>query len=321
MSRRPVQRFSPGGWWLVGAVLSCLFLIALRAPALAPPAALVPAFDHIFVIVMENRSQNQIIGNTSEAPYINQLASQYAVADNYAAVAHPSLPNYLALIGGDTFEVTANCTTCFVSAPNIVADRIVPSGRTWKGYMESMPSTCLLGDHYPYAQRHNPFVYFDSIRLSAECANVVPFSALADDLASSTTTPNYAWVTPDLCNDMHDCSIATGDTWLNNTIPMILTSPAFTTRNSLVVVTWDEDDFSHNNQVPLLLISPKIAAGVHSTTPYTHYSLLRTIEQAWDFAPLSANDAAASPMSDFFTSSTGANGNAISRAAIDLAQP
>jgi acid phosphatase len=272
-------------------------------PAAARQAA-VPAFDHIFIIVMENRSAAEVVDNDGQAPYFNQLASEYGLAANAVAVAHPSLPNYVALIGGDTFGITKDCDGCFVDAPNLVADRIVPSGRTWKAYMESMPSTCFEGDSYPYAQKHNPFFYYDDIRLTAQCDDIVPFSSLADDLASADSTPSYVWITPNLCNDMHNCPISSGDAWLANTVPQILQSPAFATRTSLLLITWDEDDDSSGlNQIPVLVVARGVSPGFRSTVRYTHYSVLRTVEEAWGLAPLTANDAAASPMADFFSAS------------------
>ena len=274
----------------------------LAAPS-AHAAEGVPAFDHIFVIVMENRSLAQVIGNPDRAPYLNQLASQYGLATNYAAVAHPSLPNYLALTGGDTFGITTDCNDCTVSAPNLVVDRIVPSGRTWKAYMEGMPSPCFIGDRHRYVQKHDPFVYYDNISSGSQCDNVVPMDALAADLASPDTTPNYVWITPDACDDMHDCSTNMGDAWLQATVPLILSSPAFTAQNSLLVITWDEDDGTLANQVPTLVVSSQVEPGYRSTLAYTHYSLLRTIEDAWSLAPLGPNDAAASPLSDFFSPS------------------
>lgn len=282
--------------------LACL-LAAPARPVRAQPAASIPAFDHVFIIVMENKAEAEIIGNTAQAPYLNQLASQYGVASAYRAVTHPSLPNYLALTGGDTFGVTSDCTACFVSAPNFVADRVVPSGRTWKTYQESMPAPCFLGDRYPYAQRHNPFVYYDDIRTTSQCANVVPFDELAGDLADADSTPNYVWITPNLCNDIHDCAISVGDTWLAHTVGMLLNAPAFTSQQSLLLITWDEDDASQHNQVASLVIAPGVVPGFRSTTPYTHYSVLRTIEEAWGLEPLGPKDAAASPMSDFFVPS------------------
>jgi acid phosphatase len=285
------------------SILVSLFAIAALAPAgsVAAATSSVPAFDHVFTIVMENHAYSQIIGNKGHAPYINQLAAQYGVAANYFAVSHPSLPNYLALSGGSTFGITSDCTTCFVSQPNVAADRIETSGRTWKAYMESMPSPCFVGDSYPYVQKHDPFIYYDDVRLSpTECNKVVPYTQLATDLASASTTPNYVWITPNMIDDMHDDTIAQGDTWLKNNVPAILNSPAFVSQKSLLLITWDEDNSLQNNQVATLVIAKGVPAGFRSHVKYTHYSLLKTVEAAWGLAPLTNNDGAAIPMSDFF---------------------
>jgi acid phosphatase len=281
--------------------------IVTPMPAVPAVAATgrVPAFDHVFIIVMENRAYSDVIGNTAEAPYINQLAAQYGVAANYDAVTHPSLPNYLALSGASTFGITSDCTDCFVAKANVVTDRVQTSGRTWKAYMESMPAPCFVGDSSPYMQKHDPFMYYDDVRKNpTECNQVVPYSQLATDLASTTTTPSYVWITPNMCNDMHDCSTQTGDTWLKNNVPLILRSPAFVTQKSLLLITWDEDDNSQGNQVPTLVIAKGVPPGFQSHVPYNHYSLLKTVEQAWKLAPLTADDGKASPMSDFFPSGT-----------------
>ena len=266
------------------------------------PSPLIPAFDHIFVVIMENHGYDEIIGS-ADAPYLNQLAAQCGLATNYTSVAHPSLPNYLALTGGDTFGVTTDCTDCFQSVPNLAVDRIAASGRTWRAYMESMPSAGFVGDSYPYMQKHDPFVYYDNIRTDpAQFANVVPYTRLATDLATTATTPNFGWITPNMLNDMHDGTVAQGDSWLQAAVPAILASPAFTTRTSLLLITWDENDDSPGNQVATLVIAPGVPKGFQSRVPYTHYSLLRTIESAWNLPALTANDAAATPMTDFFPS-------------------
>ena len=287
----------------IGALLglAALAMVGVGAsPAPAEAAGTVPAFDHIFTIVMENHSYGQIIGSGS-APYINSLAAKYGLATNYFAVAHPSLPNYLALTGGSTFGITSDCTTCFVNAPNIAKDRVETSGRSWKAYMESMPRACFVGDSYPYMQKHDPFIYYNDIRTNAaECNKVVPYTNLATDLKSTSTTPNYAWITPNMCDDMHDCSVSTGDTWLKNNVPAILNSAAFTAQNSLLMITWDEDNSSSGNHVATLVIAKSVPAGFRSGVHYTHYSLLRTVESAWGLSPLTGNDGGASPMSDFF---------------------
>jgi hypothetical protein len=261
----------------------------------------VPNFDHIFVIIMENHRFDAL----NQAPYLTSLASSGALLTQSYAVRHPSLPNYLALTGGSTFGVTTDCTTCFQNAPNIAADRIGPSGRSWKAYMESMATPCSLTNTPLYQVKHNPFVYYDNIRTNpSECNKVVPYTQLSTDLASAATTPNFGWITPNMCNDAHDCSMATGDTWLSQNVPAILSSPAFTTQKSLLVVTFDEDDGSDANHIPTILVGSGIAPGTQSAVPYTAYSVLKTIETAWSLAPLTSNDTAAQPITDIFTDPT-----------------
>ena len=284
-------------------VLASLVVLVPLASSLPARAASFPTFDHVFVIVMENHSYNQIIGS-SAAPYTNSLAATGGLATNYFGVAHPSLPNYLALTGGSTFGITSDCTTCWVSAPNI-ADNLESAGSSWKAYEESMPSPCFVGDSYPYVQKHDPFIYFNDIRTnSSRCqSHVVPYAQLASDLNSTATTPNYAFITPNMCNDTHDCSIGTGDSWLQQQVPQILSSPAFAIQHSLLALTWDEDDFSGTNQVPLILVGSGVGTGVKSSTAYDHYSLLHTFEAARGAATLSSNDAGATVMSDFISAS------------------
>jgi acid phosphatase len=194
-------------------------------------------------------------------------------------VSHPSLPNYLALTGGSTFGVTTDCTDCFVTATSI-ADRITASGRTWKSYEESMPAPCFVGDAYPYAQKHDPFIYFNDIRTTAQCNNIVPYSTLGSDLAA--TTPNYAFITPNLCDDTHDCAITTGDQWLSQNVPAILQSPAFTQQKSALFITYDEDENEANQVLTIVITNAEVnvPAGYRSSVAYNHYSLLRTIEWA-----------------------------------------
>jgi acid phosphatase len=260
----------------------------------------VPSFDHIFVIVMENHSASQVIGS-ADAPFINELAARYGQSANYRAVSHPSLPNYLALTGGSTFGLSTDCTGCFQNAPNIAVDRVAASGRAWRAYMESMPSPAFVGDAYPYMQKHDPFVYYDNIRTDpAQFANVVPYTQLARDLSALDSTPSYGWITPNMTDDMHDGTVAQGDTWLSSAVPAVLSCDAFTQRRSLLLITWDENDDSAGNEVATLVIAQGVPAGFKSQVPYNHYSLLRTIETAWGLAPLTANDAAATAMSDFF---------------------
>src|SRR5205823_6255529 len=152
------------------------------APTPTPTPAL-PTFSHVFTIVMENEESSSLIGN-SAAPYINGLANSYGLATQYYGVSHPSLPNYLALTAGSTFGIASDCTTCWVGATNL-ADQIEAGGRSWKAYLEGMPSACFVGDAYPYMQKHNPWIYYNDIRTNAArcAAHVVPFTQLGTDLA------------------------------------------------------------------------------------------------------------------------------------------
>ncbi len=261
------------------------------------------AISHIFIIVDENKPSDTIVGN-SQAPYINSLINTYAFASNYSGVTHPSLPNYLALTSGSTDGITTDCNPpgagCIVNVLNI-ADEIQASGRTWKAYAESMPSPCyMLNSGSDFATKHVPFLYYkDIVNNSSLCnSHIVPFSQLSSDLKSISTTPNYAFITPNLCNDMHSCSVAVGDAWLAKYVPMILNSKAFQSQRSLLVITWDEG-YVGNNVVPAIFAGSAAKKGYKSSAPYNHYSLLHTIEQLWGLRPLNSNDANAPIMTSF----------------------
>lgn len=256
--------------------------------------------QHIVIITMENKSYEDIVGN-DDAPYINALLHNYSFANNYVAVSHPSLPNYLALIGGSTYGITSDCINCTVAAPNLV-DQLESIHKSWKAYMESMPSNCFIGSSGDYAQKHDPFIYFDDIRSNPNrCNNIVPLTQLESDLAVTTTTPNFIWISPNLCNDMHNCSVATGDTWLSQEVPRILSSLAFVTQRSLLVITWDEGEGSNGNQVPTILAGNAVKKAYVSHTAYSHYSLLHTIEKIWHVSSLTQNVARSHDMSDILS--------------------
>ena len=301
-----MQRRSSAVIMLFTAAFIGALIVSSSRPTEATPA--VPAFSHVFEIVLENKAYDRIIGSSS-APYINALAQQYGLATNFYAITHPSLPNYLALIGGSTFGVTQDCTDCFVNAPNLT-DQLEASGKTWKAYMESMPSPCFVGDSGTlYRQKHNPFIYFDDIRLNPDrCNRIVPFTQFDQDLTANTL-PDYIWITPNMCNDMHDCTVSAGDAWLKSWVPKILASPAWQ-QNGLLLITWDESrsaDVSGccqdaaGGHIATLVISPLSAPRFQSAVAYDHYSLLRTIEDGLGLPPLAgAACACAPPLTDFF---------------------
>ena len=290
---------------------------ASPAPASPSPAAThaaaapgLPNFSHIVVIVMENEEYGSIIGSP-DAPYINSLASQGALAAQSYAISHPSLPNYLALSGGSTFGVSSDCDPgpgCQATGPGL-ADQLIGAGISWKGYMEGLPGPCAQSDAGEYAVRHDPFVYYPTI-VAHGCGNVVPASQLTADLAGGQL-PRFAWVTPNLCNDMHDScggsAIAHGDAYLHNLVPQIL--PALGP-GGVVFITFDEGSSNAGGglpgaaggQVTTIAAGAPVKAGYRSSVHYDHYSLLRTIEDAWGLAPL-RSAASASGMRDLFTGS------------------
>lgn len=282
------------------AVLALALLLAgCTWPASGP--ARTGTIDHVVIIVMENKAASRMLG-AGDAPYFNRLAKDHALATNYHAVTRPSLPNYLALTSGTTAGITSNCAPggsgCQADVRSI-ADEITRSGREWRMYAEGMPGPCRAEDSGRYAVKHNPFMYYPSVTDDREsCADhVVPLDRLDEDLTSGRGMPDYAFITPDMCNGTHDCPVRTGDDWLSRQVPRILASPAFTTRNSLLVVTYDEGSRA-SNRVATVFAGPAARKGYTSDTRFTHYSLLRTIEDGWGLEPLTDNDRNAASMAD-----------------------
>ncbi|MGW7817952.1 alkaline phosphatase family protein [Streptomyces puniciscabiei] len=236
----------------------------------AHAAGAVPSPDHVVVVVFENHAYSQVIGS-SRAPYINSLKSGGASLTQSYAETHPSQPNYYAMFSGDTQGITDDsCVTPgFSSAPNL-ASEVIDAGRTWASYNEDLPSqgdtTCSSGD---YAQKHNPWFGFSNV--PAESA--LTFDQFPTDYS---TLPQMSYVVPNLCSDMHDCSVSTGDTWLKNNLGAYASWAK--THNSLLVVTFDEDNRLSGNRIPTVLYGQPVAAGSSSSTTYNHYDLLRTLE-------------------------------------------
>ena len=250
--------------WLPGAGVTTR--VGLVAAALPTPA-------HVVVVVEENRSAAGIIGNKS-APYVNWLATDGALMTQSFAITHPSEPNYLALFAGDTFGLASDaCPVDGGAAPNLGSE-LLAGGQTFTGYSEDLPSvgstTCGSGK---YARKHAPWVNFTNV----PPANSVPFSSFpaSSDYAS---LPTVAFVIPNLDNDMHDGSVAQGDAWLNNNLSAYATWAK--ANNSLLVVTWDEDDNGENNQIPTIFYGANVKTGAYGEL-VTHYNVLSTLEQMY----------------------------------------
>jgi len=230
-----------------------------------PPAS----YDHVVWIVMENKAYGSIIGSAS-APYTNQLAAQCGSASQFFAETHPSLPNYIAMTSGGTQGVTNDNgpSSWPLNVPSIFSQ--LPGA--WRSLQESMTSNCQMTNTTLYAVKHNPAAYYTNVR--TECATLdVPLTSTPDISA------RFTFVTPNLCNDTHDCSVATGDAWLSTFLGKVFASTEYAAGRTAVFLTWDEDDSSASNHIATLVAAPGVVAGTVSSAHFDHYSMLRTTEE------------------------------------------
>jgi len=335
---RVLSRYS-----LLAAVI--LAVGVLVAPRLIPAHADSSAraddknYQHVFIIMMENTGIEALVGNAN-APWINKAIQTNGVAGNYYGVSHPSQPNYVAATSG-ALNGVLNDNDITIDAPNIV-DQLETHGKTWKGYMQSYSLCATKLDHacgnQRYERKHNPFVSYADVQNSpARMANLVDLSQLSTDLANNTV-PDYVWISPDQCNDMHgraatpadpcDFSqiqqlITTGDQFLSTTVSAITSSKAWT-GNSVIFITWDESDFTGSGPFGfgdtrgccaanpggghvLTLVITRQGGARASFTPYNHYSMLATIEDGWKLGCLAntCDTAAVPPMSDLVGNGNG----------------
>lgn len=294
--------------WALAAVMGALLgACGAQSPGASTTSPPIPRYQHIFLIVMENHSYDDILGS-SEAPQINALATKYGLATNYWAVAHPSEPNYIALIGGSTFGV-ADDNSYKVNALNkpSLASQLEAAGLTWKSYQQGLPSPGYTGETATtegevYASKHNPFMnflpYYSSAQQAAELAKVVPESQLATDL-STDAVPNFSFISPSLCSDMHGaptCSggvslIRAGDTFVSQTVDAIMGASMWDQGNNAIIITWDEADgvisfgpggiAGGGGKVATIVITSHGPRGVQDSAAYNHYSLLLSIQKAF----------------------------------------
>jgi phosphatidylinositol-3-phosphatase len=250
-----------------------------------PPAT----YHHVVWIVFENHSYSEIIGAPS-APYINTLAIECGVATNSFAETHPSLPNYIAMTSGSTQGITDDNPP---SSHQLSGPSVFSQVDDWRSLEESMPSNCDLTDAYPYAVKHNPAAYYTGIRTA--CGTLDVPLASAPDISAT-----FTFVTPNMCNDMHDCSVSTGDSWLSTFLPKILNSSAYTSGDTAIFITWDEDDSSEQNHIATLVISPSVPLATSVATTFNHYSMLRTTEELLGFSTYLGNAATAPSMRSAF---------------------
>jgi phospholipase C len=248
-------------------------------------------YEHVIWVWMENHGYSQVIGN-SAAPYETALAHQFGTATNYRSVGSPSLPNYIGATSGSTQGISDDDSpSSHVLTVDNLFRQVRASGRTERSFQESMPTNCTLSSVDPYAVKHNPAAYYAGADDRAACRNDdVPFSGTLP----SGPLPTFSFVTPNLCDDTHDCSVATGDAWLKKFIPPLLDRPEYRAGTTAVIVMWDEDD-----PMPNIVISPTTPAGTVVSQPFDHYSLLRTTEELLGLPVLDRASSAASMRSAF----------------------
>lgn len=249
---------------------------------------------HVWIILMENRRYGQVIGSP-DAPFLNELATEFGLATDYHGVAHPSEPNYLALVSGSTHGVTDDGVHD-ITAPTVF-NQLEQAGVSWAVYAENVPTGCYTGATAhggpdgpgTYARKHEPAISFTAISGNpGRCARITDLSHF--DPAAA----DLSLIIPNLCHDMHDCSTATGDAWLRGFVPRITGSPAFAAGGLLVVVFDEADD--GGNRVPMVFAGPGVAAGTRVTAPADHYALLRTVQEVYHL-PCLAESCHAEPIS------------------------
>jgi len=276
----------------LGLTASATLVACGAAPSRAANAAAgVPRPDHVVVAVFENKDATSILGSAS-APYFNELADTGANFTQSYAIEHPSEPNYLDLFSGGNQGVTDDSCPHTFSTDNLGA-QLIAAGLSFGGYSEGLPAvgstTCSSGR---YVRKHNPWVDFTNV----PPADNMPFASFPTDYS---TLPTVSWVVPDLCNDMHDCSISTGDTWLQTNLGGY--AQWAKTHNSLLIVTFDENDGTAGNHITTLFYGESVRTGSYSEH-IDHYNVLRTIEDMYGL-PYAGNAATATPITDVWTAS------------------
>ena len=291
----------------IPAAAACLLIALLNAgcggtvggalnSASNPP----PSSSHVFLLVEENHSYSQVIGN-SAMPYLNSLAAKYGLATQYFADVHPSIGNYFMLTAGQ-IETIDDAFAGTVSDDNVVRE-LVKANKTWRSYAESLPNGGYLGgDVYPYLKHHNPFAYFSDVIGTPQASNVVPFSQFSADLVSGSL-PDFSFMVPNALDDAHDGTLAAADQWLAINVDPLIHSSVFQ-QNGLLLIVFDESvltDLAHGGgHVAMVAVGPLVKSGFQSTAFYQHESTLRLVLSTLGVSSFPGNASFAPDMSEFF---------------------
>ena len=263
-------------------------------------------FGHIVIVMLENSNYSSVVGDTAAMPYLNSLIASFGLATQYYANTHPSIGNYEMLATGQVLTNDDSQTPAsFPISVNNIVRVLSASGKTWKAYAEDLPYVGYIGGNDGnYAVRHVPLAYLTDVQDSAAGrAGLVPFTQFATDLASGQL-PNFSFITPNLCDDAHNCALSVADTWLKTNIAPLLTSTPFK-EDGLLIITFDEsasDNTHGGGRVAAVIVSPASSKpGYQSTTLYQHESTLRLMLQGLGVQTLPGAAATAPSMWEFFT--------------------
>ncbi|MGH3794186.1 MAG: alkaline phosphatase family protein [Pseudonocardiaceae bacterium] len=256
-----------------------------------------PTPDHVVIVVMENEDASAVIG-ARDAPYLNSLAREGALFTNAHAITHPSQPNYLALFSGDTQGVTDDSCPVSISGPNLGRE-LLDDGRTFTAFSEDLPAAGFPGcTSAGYARKHAPWADFTNLPGSLH----QPYRRLGPPYQA---LPTVAFVVPNLCHDMHDCDVATGDAWLRPNLDGYLAWAR--SHNSLLIITWDEAEDSASNQIPMMIVGAGVRPGRYDE-PVDHYRMLRTIEDMYRL-PHAGHSETSIPITDIWTTASSTAGS------------
>ncbi|HWY27906.1 MAG TPA: alkaline phosphatase family protein [Candidatus Sulfotelmatobacter sp.] len=286
----------------------------VRSTTLGPPAN--APFDHIVTVMMENQGLCDVYkGCGGSAAYMSQLADQNVLVMTWGTTSHPSEGNYISLIGGDNFGHTNDGYCCFgINAPNIV-DRLESAGLSWQAFAEDASGSGTCNFSPPRGADHFAFLTFADMNTPARCANLLSTTSSSDteflNSLNSANPANFIWLTPNDCNNMHDCGIAAGDSYLSTLVPQILSSKEFTTTKATLLILFDEGYTGCSSTggtgecVYASFSGPAARKGLQlSPLGASHYSYLSTIEAAWGLTSLASNDAGAPNMLGAFGACT-----------------
>ena len=281
-------------------VLAAAALVVAESAASTRPER-VPEPTRVAVLVLENRSYDEVIGNP-DAPYLNALARRYALATRYYAIGHPSLPNYVALLGGSTFDIHGDCNVCDIAGRSLVA-QLDAARISWKAYFEDLTSSARPGvPTRLYDPHYNPFVYYESVRDSSfGRSRVVDFDELRSDLRRGRL-PRFSWIAPGVLHDGHDGSLREADRYASVLVPRVLRALG---PRGVLYLTWDEgartdrsgiDGEPGGGHVALIAAGGLARRGATTAVEANHYALLRTIEAGFDLPALGRAASPATPV-------------------------